>query len=56
MARRTRTAKTRAQRIDMEYFKRPHAFRRWRVWLSIAAPAVAVLWLSGMAAAGPPRP
>ena len=40
-----RTAKGRAQRIDLGYFKRPHPFRRWRLWLSIALPATAVLWI-----------
>jgi hypothetical protein len=40
-----RATKRRAQRIDMNYFKRPHAFRRWRFWLSVSVPLVAVLWL-----------
>jgi hypothetical protein len=55
MARRTRTAKTRAQRIDMGYFKRPHPFRSWRRWLSIGVPAAAILWVGAMAAAGSRR-
>jgi hypothetical protein len=41
-----RTTKKRAQRIDMNYFKRPHAFRRWRFWLSLSVPLLAVLWLA----------
>ena len=49
---RTRTAKALAKRIDLNYFKRPHALRRLRLLLSLAAPAVGLLWLGGMAAAG----
>lgn len=49
---RTRTAKKLAQRIDLHYFKRAHPLRRWRTILSIAAPALALLWLGGMAIAG----
>lgn len=45
MLRRTRTTKTLAQRMDLQYFKRPHAFRRWRLWLSILVPLLAVAWL-----------
>jgi hypothetical protein len=30
----------------MNYFKRPHAFRRWRFWLSLSVPLLAVLWLA----------
>jgi len=40
-----RPTKKRAQRIDMNYFKRPHPFRRWRFWLSVAVPVAAILWL-----------
>jgi hypothetical protein len=40
-----RATKKRAQRIDMNYFKRPHPFRRWRFWLSVSVPLLAVLWL-----------
>lgn len=40
-----RTTKKRAQRIDMNYFKRPHAFRSWRFWLSVSVPLLAALWL-----------
>jgi predicted CXXCH cytochrome family protein len=53
---RTRTAKKLAQRIDLNYFKRPHPLRRWRTVLSIAAPTVGLLWLGGMAAAGSMAP
>jgi hypothetical protein len=41
-----RTTKKRAQRIDMNYFKRPHPFRRWRFWLSVAVPLLAIFWLA----------
>jgi hypothetical protein len=56
MAGRTRTAKALAQRIDLNYFKRPHPFRRWKLVLSIAAPAAVLLWLGGNAAGGSKAP
>ena len=56
MAGRTRTAKALAQRIDLNYFKRPHPFRRWKWILSIAVPAAALLWLGGSAAGGSKAP
>jgi len=40
-----RTTKKLAQRIDLNYFKRPHPFRQWRFWLSVCIPAAAILWL-----------
>jgi hypothetical protein len=40
---RTRTTKKLAQRIDLDYFKRPNALRRWRFLLSVAAPVLAIL-------------
>jgi hypothetical protein len=49
---RVRTAKQRAQRIDLNYFKRSHGMRRWRILLSIALPIAAALWIGGLAAAG----
>jgi hypothetical protein len=45
MPRRIRTTKKLARRIDLQYFTRPHAFRRWRLWLSVAIPALALGWL-----------
>jgi hypothetical protein len=39
------TTKVRAKRIALQYWTRPHPFRRWKLVLSIAAPAVAALWL-----------
>jgi predicted CXXCH cytochrome family protein len=53
---RTRTAKKLAQRIDLNYFKRPHGLRRVRMLLSIAAPALGLLWLGSMAMAGSRAP
>ena len=46
MLRRARTTKQLAQRIDLQYFTRPHALRRWRFWLSIAVPGIALLWFA----------
>jgi predicted CXXCH cytochrome family protein len=43
---RTRTTKKLAQRIDLEYFKKRGSLRRWRFLLSVALPAVAILWLA----------
>ena len=40
---RTRTTKKLAQRIDLDYFKRPNSLRRWKLLLSVAAPALAIL-------------
>ncbi|HEY3045274.1 MAG TPA: hypothetical protein VGJ39_14680 [Vicinamibacterales bacterium] len=56
MAGRTRTAKALAKRIDMEYFKRLHPFRRWRLILSIAAPVVVLVFIGSMTAAGSRAP
>lgn len=42
---RTRTTKKLAQRIDLEYFKRPSPLRHWQFLLSVALPVVALLWL-----------
>ena len=56
MAGRTRTAKSLASRIDLYYFKRPNAFGRWKLVLSIAVPSLVLLWLGGMAAGGSRAP
>jgi hypothetical protein len=37
--------KVRAKRIALQYFTRRHPFRRWKLILSIGAPAVAASWL-----------
>jgi hypothetical protein len=45
VARAKLTTKNLAQRIDLEYFKHPHPFRRLRFILSVALPVTALLWL-----------
>jgi ssDNA-binding Zn-finger/Zn-ribbon topoisomerase 1 len=52
MLRRTRTTKKLAKRIDLQYFARPHPFRRWRFWLSISIPAIALGWFLSQRAQG----
>jgi len=46
-----RTTKTVAKRIDLNYFKRPSPWRRWRFALSVALPCLAVAWLAAYAVA-----
>jgi hypothetical protein len=55
LARKVRTAKTLARRIDLGYFKRSHPFRRWRALLSVAAPLAGLAWLGVSAAGGTPQ-
>ncbi|MGB8473958.1 MAG: hypothetical protein WCE61_07745 [Candidatus Acidiferrum sp.] len=43
---RTRTTKKLAQRIDLNYFKRPTPLKRAKFWLSVAIPALAVVWVA----------
>jgi hypothetical protein len=43
---RTRTTKKLAQRIDLDYLKRPSTLRRWSLLLSVGVPAVALLWIA----------
>lgn len=45
MLRRTRTTKTLAKRMDLQYFAKPHPFRRWRLWLCVGAPLIALVWI-----------
>jgi hypothetical protein len=52
MTRRVRTTKTLAKRMDLMYFSRPHPLRRWRLYLSILIPVLAVLWFTSQRAAG----
>ncbi len=52
MLRRARTTKQLAQRIDLQYFTRPHALRRWRFWLSIVVPVFALLWFTAQRVEG----
>ncbi|MGC2193611.1 MAG: hypothetical protein WA628_02975 [Terriglobales bacterium] len=40
-----RTTKKLARRIDLQYFTRPHPLRRWRFWLSVGIPVLALGWL-----------
>jgi hypothetical protein len=42
---RTRTTKKLAQRIDLNYFKRPTTLKRAKFWLSAAVPAIALVWI-----------
>jgi hypothetical protein len=43
---RTRTTKKLAQRIDLNYFKRPTPLKRAKFWLSIVLPLFALLWIA----------
>lgn len=43
---RTRTTKKLAQRIDLNYFKRPTPFKRAKLWLSILLPLLALVWIA----------
>ena len=42
---RVRTAKSVAKRIDLQYFAKLHPFRRWKLWLSIWVPLLALVWI-----------
>ena len=43
---RTRTTKKLAQRIDLNYFKRPSAYKRAKFWLSLLLPVAALVWIA----------
>ena len=43
---RTRTTKNLAQRIDLNYFKRPTPLKRAKFWLSLLLPLLALLWIT----------
>jgi hypothetical protein len=43
---RTRTTKKLAQRIDLNYFKRPTPLKRAKLWLSLFLPVLAIIWIS----------
>jgi hypothetical protein len=43
---RTRTTKKLAQRIDLNYFKRPTALKRAKLSLSVGLPAIALIWIA----------
>lgn len=49
------TTKIRAKRIELDYFKRLHPFRRWKLILSVAAPLAAAAWLVAYASRGDQR-
>jgi hypothetical protein len=44
---RTRTTKKIAQRIDLNYFKRPTPLKRSKFWLSLLLPLLALVWIAG---------
>ncbi|MBI4611630.1 MAG: hypothetical protein HY726_21795 [Candidatus Rokubacteria bacterium] len=46
------TAKIRAKRIELHYFKQLHRFRRLKLILTVGAPALAAGWLLVLAARG----
>jgi hypothetical protein len=48
---RTRTTKKLAQRIDLNYFKRPTPLKRAKLWLSILIPALALTWIAWLVVA-----
>ena len=50
MARRVRTTKNLAKRMDLQYFKQAHPLRSWRLWLSILVPIVAIGWFAAQRA------
>lgn len=43
---RARTTKKLAQRIDLNYFKRPSRYKRAKLWLSILLPILALSWIA----------
>src|SRR5712691_9633446 len=52
---RTRTTKKLAQRIDLNYFKRPTPLKRAKFWLSVLLPLLALIWISWHGFAGDHR-
>ncbi|HKF24516.1 MAG TPA: hypothetical protein VKB24_01030, partial [Candidatus Acidoferrum sp.] len=52
---RTRTTKAVAQRIDLNYFKRTTRFKRAKLWLALAALAIALVWIATNFLAGDRR-
>ena len=42
---RVRTTKALAKRIDLQYFTHRDLFRKWRLWLSVALPVIAITWV-----------
>ena len=52
---RTRTTKKLAQRIDLNYFKRPTPLKRAKFWLSALLPLLALLWIAWRGSSGDHR-
>jgi hypothetical protein len=52
---RTRTTKKLAQRIDLNYFKRPTASKRLKVWISVFVTLVALIWIAERGFSGDSR-
>src|SRR2546430_12724598 len=52
---RTRTTKKLAQRIDLNYFKRPTPLKRAKFWLSLAFPFLALVWIAWRGSSGDHR-
>ena len=42
---RVRTTKALAKRIDLQYFTHRDLFRKWRLWLSVGLPVIAITWV-----------
>lgn len=52
---RTRTTKKLAQRIDLNYFKRPTPYKRAKLWLCVLVPLLALLWIAWRGFSGDSR-
>jgi hypothetical protein len=52
---RTRTTKKLAQRIDLNYFKRPTPYKRAKLWLCVLVPLLAVMWIAWRSLSGDSR-
>jgi hypothetical protein len=52
---RTRTTKKLAQRIDLNYFKRPTPLKRAKFWLSLLLPLLALVWIAWRSFSGDHR-
>lgn len=52
---RTRTTKKLAQRIDLNYFKRPTASKRLKFWISVLFPLLALIWIAERGISGDSR-
>jgi hypothetical protein len=52
---RNRTTKKIAQRIDLNYFKRPTPLKRAKFWLSVLAVLLALIWVTSRVASGDHR-